>query len=108
MSDAQSKLLFEKANAVIPGGVNSPVRAFRAVGGEPVFVKSAKGSRIVGSDGSSYIDYVASWGPLIAGSTLCKAYVYRIGAEGEMLAAALGSAYWEYQERTWRLLPGVY
>jgi len=48
------------------------------------------------------------WGPLIAGPTLCAAYVYRIGAEEEMLAAALGSAYGEYQKRTWRLLPGVY
>jgi glutamate-1-semialdehyde 2,1-aminomutase len=67
MSDKKSKHLFSRAKAVIPGGVNSPVRAFRAVGGEPVFIQSAKGAEIVGADGASYIDYVCSWGPLIAG-----------------------------------------
>ena len=62
-----SNRLFKKAEEVIPGGVNSPVRAFRAVGGEPVFIRSAKGAEVVGADGSPYIDYVCSWGPLIAG-----------------------------------------
>jgi len=51
----------------MPGGVNSPVRAFRAVGGDPVFIASGKGSRITDVDGASYIDYVGSWGPLIVG-----------------------------------------
>ena len=60
MSDPQSKALFERARAVIPGGVNSPVRAFRAVGGEPIFVARAKGARIYGEDGAEYIDYVGS------------------------------------------------
>ncbi|MCC6527769.1 MAG: glutamate-1-semialdehyde 2,1-aminomutase [Polyangiaceae bacterium] len=67
MSDSVSKGLFERASKVIPGGVNSPVRAFRAVGGEPVFVKAAHGARIVGADGREYIDYVGSWGPAILG-----------------------------------------
>jgi glutamate-1-semialdehyde 2,1-aminomutase len=67
MSEVTSKDLFSRAKGVIPGGVNSPVRAFRAVGGNPVFVASGKGARITGVDGRSYLDFVASWGPLIAG-----------------------------------------
>ncbi len=67
MSDSQSKALFERAQAVIPGGVNSPVRAFRAVGGNPVFIRSGKGATLVDADGREYLDFVASWGPLIAG-----------------------------------------
>lgn len=58
---------FTKAREVIPGGVNSPVRAFRAVGGSPLFIDRGQGSRIVDIDGNSYIDYVLSWGPLILG-----------------------------------------
>lgn len=64
---SESSRLFEQAKKVIPGGVNSPVRAFRAVGGAPVFVKSAKGCKITDVDGKEYIDYVSSWGPMIAG-----------------------------------------
>jgi glutamate-1-semialdehyde 2,1-aminomutase len=59
--------LFERARAVTPGGVNSPVRAFRAVGGTPVFFTHGKGAYVWDADGASYIDYVGSWGPLIAG-----------------------------------------
>jgi glutamate-1-semialdehyde 2,1-aminomutase len=59
--------LFARAQAVLPGGVNSPVRAFRAVGGAPFFVESAAGSRLTDVDGRTYIDYVCSWGPLILG-----------------------------------------
>lgn len=59
--------LFKKAQKLIPGGVNSPVRAFRAVGGTPVFIDRAKGSKIYDIDGNVYIDYVLSWGPLILG-----------------------------------------
>src|SRR5512143_2678877 len=67
MSGARSKKLFEEAKKHIPGGVNSPVRAFRSVGGDPLFIKKAKGSKIVDADGKSYIDYVLSWGPMILG-----------------------------------------
>jgi len=59
--------LFTDAQQVIAGGVNSPVRAFASVGGEPVFFKSAKGSRFLAEDGREYIDYVGSWGPMILG-----------------------------------------
>jgi glutamate-1-semialdehyde 2,1-aminomutase len=67
MSDRVSQSLYERASAVIPGGVNSPVRAFRAVGGGPVFIDRALGARIFGADGAEYIDYVGSWGPAILG-----------------------------------------
>ena len=63
----KSNAAFERAQRVIPGGVNSPVRAFRSVGGTPVFVKSADGCMLVDVDGNAYIDYVMSWGPLILG-----------------------------------------
>ena len=64
---SQSKQAFAKARNVIPGGVNSPVRAFRSVGGSPVFIDSGSGSKITDLDGNTYIDYVLSWGPLILG-----------------------------------------
>ncbi len=59
--------IFEKAQKVIPGGVNSPVRAFKAVGGEPIFVERAKGAYLYDTTGKQYIDYVLSWGPMILG-----------------------------------------
>ena len=67
MNHSRSQALFEKAQRLIPGGVNSPVRAFRAVGGNPPFIARAEGSRIYDVDGNTYIDYVGSWGPMILG-----------------------------------------
>ncbi len=67
MKAERSKALFERAQKVIPAGVNSPVRAFRAVGGEPPFIARAKGARLWDADGNEYVDYVASWGPAILG-----------------------------------------
>ena len=64
---SRSAALFDRAQAVLPGGVNSPVRAFRAVGGTPFFVASASGARLTDVDGRTYLDYVCSWGPLILG-----------------------------------------
>ncbi len=63
----KSEQLFERAKQVIPGGVNSPVRAFRGVGGSPLFIKSANGCFLHDADGREYIDYVGSWGPMILG-----------------------------------------
>lgn len=63
----KSKALFEQANKVIPGGVNSPVRAFKSVGGTPVFMKHAKGAYMYDVDGNRYVDYINSWGPMILG-----------------------------------------
>jgi glutamate-1-semialdehyde 2,1-aminomutase len=62
-----SKELFDRARHSIPGGVNSPVRAFKSVGGTPVFVKEARGAYLFDEDGNRYIDYIASWGPMILG-----------------------------------------
>ncbi|MGA2655565.1 MAG: glutamate-1-semialdehyde 2,1-aminomutase, partial [Gammaproteobacteria bacterium] len=62
-----SEALFSEAKKYIPGGVNSPVRAFKAVGGTPIFFKSGKGSQVFDEDDNAYIDYVGSWGPLILG-----------------------------------------
>jgi glutamate-1-semialdehyde 2,1-aminomutase len=67
MAGSRSKKLFEEAKKHIPGGVNSPVRAFRSVGGDPLFIKKAKGPKIYDADGKAYIDYVLSWGPMILG-----------------------------------------
>lgn len=63
----RSSALFREASKVLPGGVNSPVRAFKAVGGTPVFVKSAKGAYFEDEDGNRYMDFIASWGPLLFG-----------------------------------------
>lgn len=67
MNHSRSSLLFQQAKSSIPGGVNSPVRAFKSVGADPIFIKSALGSHIFDEDGNSYIDYVGSWGPMITG-----------------------------------------
>jgi glutamate-1-semialdehyde 2,1-aminomutase len=67
MKSERSATWFARAQAVIPGGVNSPVRAFRGVGGIPRFIERGQGSRIFDTDGNSYIDYVGSWGPLLLG-----------------------------------------
>jgi glutamate-1-semialdehyde 2,1-aminomutase len=72
----RSRDLFERSQKLIPGGVNSPVRAFRAVGGTPIFFREGRGARLVDEDGRQYIDYVGSWGPLILGH-----------ADAEVLAA---------------------
>lgn len=87
MSDPVSRELFEKAKRWMPGGVSSPVRAFKAVGGTPVFVDRAEGAYLVGADGRRYVDYVGSWGPAILG----HAHPEVVRAVQE--AAALGASY---------------
>ena len=67
MKSATSKTLFARAQKCIPGGVNSPVRAFRSVGGHPLFITRAQGATVTDADGNTYLDYVASWGPMILG-----------------------------------------
>jgi glutamate-1-semialdehyde 2,1-aminomutase len=67
MNTGTSQQLFERAQHSIPGGVNSPVRAFKSVGGTPIFIKRAKGTYLYDEDGNQYIDYIASWGPMILG-----------------------------------------
>ena len=67
MNSDRSRELLERALKTIPGGVNSPVRAYGSVGGTPRFIEHGKGSRVFDVDGNEYIDYVGSWGPLIVG-----------------------------------------
>jgi glutamate-1-semialdehyde 2,1-aminomutase len=84
-----SERLFKEGQRYIPGGVNSPVRAFRAVGGNPLFIQRAQGARIWDVDGNEYIDYVASWGPMILGHAhprVVKA-IQRAAAQGTSYGA---------------------
>lgn len=67
MDFTNSKKLFEEAQELIPGGVNSPVRAFKAVGDHPVFIEKAEGSKLYDADGNEYVDYICSWGPMLLG-----------------------------------------
>jgi len=67
MDTSRSQHLFARAQTLMPGGVNSPVRAFKSVGGEPFFVQRAEGAYLIDVDGNRYVDYVGSWGPMIAG-----------------------------------------
>src|SRR2546421_7585173 len=85
MSD--SKRLFETATRLIPGGVNSPGRAFRGVGGEPFFVARGEGARIWDVDGRSYLDFLGSWGPLVLG------HAPKTGVEGIGEAARGGTSF---------------
>ena len=84
MSASISSKLFATAKTLIPGGVNSPVRAFRNVGGEPFFVRRAKGSRIEDVDGKTYIDYIGSWGPNILGHapTVITNTIHEVAKDG--------------------------
>jgi len=87
MSSRISDQLYARAVDLMPGGVNSPVRAFRAVGGTPLFIKSASGATIADVDGRTYIDYVGSWGPLILGHADPQV------TEAIQVAAARGTSY---------------
>ena len=87
MSDPISRKLFQRAQELIPGGVNSPVRAFRSVGGDPVFVARAEGAYLFGADGTKYTDYVGSWGPMILG------HAHPDVIEAVVSAAANGTSY---------------
>jgi glutamate-1-semialdehyde 2,1-aminomutase len=87
MKTDRSIKLFEQAQKLIPGGVNSPVRAFKAVGGNPLFIRRGKGSKLYDVDGNIFIDYVLSWGPLIAGHSHPKV------VEAVRLAAEKGTSF---------------
>ncbi len=85
LNKSQSKSLFQKAQQFIPGGVNSPVRAFKAVGGDPLFIKSAQGAYLYDEDGNEFIELINSWGPMILGHANEKV----IGAVNEALKSSL-------------------
>ena len=83
----RSSQLFAEAEKVIPGGVNSPVRAFKAVGGTPIFVKSAKGAYLYDEDGNKLIDYINSWGPMVLG------HAYQPVVDAVIEKAKLGTSF---------------
>ena len=104
----KNDILFQKSQAVIPGGVNSPVRAFRAVGGTPVFFARGEGARMWDADGKSYIDYVGSWGPLVLGHA--HPQVVRAVQEAAARGLSFGApteAELEMAELLTRVLPSV-
>jgi len=105
---SRSRELFERAQRVIPGGVNSPVRAYRAVGGTPPFIASGAGCRVTDVDGRSYIDYVGSWGPLILGHA--EPSVLRSASEALARGSSFGApteAEVELAELLCAALPGM-
>src|SRR5574340_1193070 len=87
MNTRTSRALFSQAKEVMVGGVSSPVRAFKAVGGTPLFIAKGKGSQIWDADGNVYVDYVCSWGPLILGHSNPKA------VRAASRAAAMGTSF---------------
>ncbi len=108
MTDSISAALFERACHILPGGVNSPVRAFRAVGGSPIFISRAAGAHVFGADGAQYVDFIGSWGPMIVG------HAHPEVVTAVQNAAALGSSYGaptegeiDLAERIARLVPSI-
>ena len=89
MKTVSSKRLFAQSQRYIPGGVNSPVRAFRSVGGNPLFIKSAQGATVIDVDGNTFLDYVASWGPMILGhaSPTVVSAIQRVASQGTSYGA---------------------
>src|SRR5262245_39199538 len=85
----KSQKLYRRATQILPGGVNSPVRAFKAVGGAPLFIRRASGATIEDVDGNRFIDYVMSWGPLIHGHA--PAGQVRAAAGAAKLGASFGA-----------------
>jgi len=85
----RSREAFERAARLIPGGVNSPARAFGAVGGQPIFIARGEGARLYDLDGNDYLDYVGSWGPLILGH--CHPRVVRAVEEALRKGASFGA-----------------
>ncbi|HET8647160.1 MAG TPA: glutamate-1-semialdehyde 2,1-aminomutase, partial [Vicinamibacteria bacterium] len=105
---SQSDELFARAQRLMPGGVSSPVRAFKAVGGNPVFIRKAEGAHVWDADGNDYIDYLGSWGPMILG------HAHPAVVEAVQQAAARGTSYGaptvgevELAERVTRLFPSI-
>src|ERR687885_2940631 len=87
LTDTRSAALYERALGVLPGGVNSPVRAMRAIGRDPIFIDRADGAEIVDVDGNRYVDWVCSWGPLILG------HAHPVVLEAIRAAAGRGTSY---------------
>ncbi|MGH2851872.1 MAG: aminotransferase class III-fold pyridoxal phosphate-dependent enzyme, partial [Solirubrobacteraceae bacterium] len=108
LDDPRSTALFARARRVLPGGVNSPVRAMAAIGREPIFIAGGEGAELISADGRRYIDYVCSWGALVAG------HAHREVLAAVEAAAAAGSSFGaptegevELAEEVARRIPGV-
>ncbi|HEY3120320.1 MAG TPA: aminotransferase class III-fold pyridoxal phosphate-dependent enzyme, partial [Vicinamibacteria bacterium] len=103
-----SEELFARAQAVLPGGVNSPVRSFSAVGGTPRFIRRGQGARVWDEDGREYVDFLGSWGPLILGHAhpAVVEAVRRAAGEGTSFGAPC-LAEVELAERVVRLMPSI-
>jgi glutamate-1-semialdehyde 2,1-aminomutase len=108
MKHERSKKLYERAEKLIPGGVNSPVRAMRAVGGEPVFMARGEGAFIYDVDGNRYVDYVCSWGPLIHGHAPKNVVdeITRVAKDGTSFGWATGREV-ELAERVKNAVPSI-
>ncbi len=87
MDRTKSRTIFEKATTFFPGGVNSPVRSFRSVGGDPFIVREGKGAYLIDVDGNRYVDYICSWGPLVLG------HAHPVVVEAVKKAAERGTSY---------------
>ena len=108
METKRSDELFARAEKVLPGGVNSPVRAFRAVGRNPLFIAGAHGARMRDEDGNEYLDYVCSWGPMLLGhdEPRVREAVLAACAEGLSFGAATAREV-EIAEQMCRMVPGL-
>ncbi|EPR66656.1 Glutamate-1-semialdehyde aminotransferase [Cyclobacterium qasimii M12-11B] len=108
MTTNKSKQLFEKAKKFIPGGVNSPVRAFKAVGGDPIFIEKAEGAYIYDVDGNQYIEAINSWGPMLLGHNhpLVREAVIKAMENGTSFGAPTGLEV-EIAELITKMVPSV-
>ncbi len=105
---SRNQMLFERARKCIPGGVNSPVRAFKSVGGTPLFIERGEGARIWDADGRSYIDYVGSWGPLLLGHAYPDVvHAVRKAAKAGLSFGAPTEIEVEMAETLVKLVPGM-
>ncbi len=109
LTDTRSAALYRRALQVIPGGVNSPVRAMRAIGRDPIFLDRGEGAEVLDVDGNRYIDYVCSWGPLIHGHAHPQvlAAVEAGGGQGDELRCARPRARWSWRSRWTRRMEAV-
>ena len=106
MNQSKSQQLFDQAQRYIPGGVNSPVRSFRAVSGTPPFIARGQGSRVWDVDGNEYIDYLGSWGPLVLGHAHpAVVEALKQAAEGGPALARRWSWRWNWPEPFARRCP---
>ena len=98
-ADDRSRDLYARAVELLPGGVNSPVRAMRSIGRDPIFVAAGEGAELIDVDGNRYVDYVCSWGPLIAG------HAHPAVIEAVTTAAARGASFGAPGSWPWRRPP---